>query len=86
MDRIIIDVREPFEYKMGHVRGAINIPVSKLMNGAKNLESIPNNSEIILYCNSGSRSSVATNILKRLGYTNVVNGINKSNVIKNYLL
>jgi rhodanese-related sulfurtransferase len=26
MSKIIIDVREPFEYKMGHVKGALNIP------------------------------------------------------------
>ena len=85
MDRIIIDVRESFEYRMGHVSGAINIPVSKLMNDAKKLNGTPNNVEIVLYCNSGSRSGVATNILKKMGYTNVINGMNKSNVIKSYL-
>ena len=41
-------------------------------------------SEIILYCNSGSRSGVATNILKSMGYANTINGINKSNVIAKY--
>ena len=85
MDKIIIDVRESFEYKMGHVRGSINIPLSKLMNSTKKLNGIPNNAEIILYCNSGSRSGVATNILKSMGYTNVMNGFTKSNVTKNYL-
>ncbi len=84
MDRIIIDVREPFEYKMGHVRGAINVPLSKLMNGSKALDGTNGDSEIILYCNSGSRSGVATNILKSMGYANTINGINKSNVIAKY--
>ncbi|MCX6728961.1 MAG: rhodanese-like domain-containing protein [Candidatus Saccharibacteria bacterium] len=84
MERIIIDVREPFEYEMGHVKGAINIPLSKLMSGSKKLNGNSNDTEIILYCNSGSRSGMATNILKSMGYTNVINGINKNQVIAKY--
>ena len=84
MDRIIIDVREPFDYKMGHVRGAINIPLSKLMNGSKTMNGTSGDSEIIIYCDSGSRSGVATNILKSMGYVNTINGINKINVIAKY--
>lgn len=80
MDRIIIDVREPFEYASGHVNGAINIPLSKIMNDTKKLDGIASNSEIILYCNSGNRSGVATHILKTNGFTGIVNGINKSHV------
>ncbi len=85
MNRIIIDVREPLEYKMGHVKGAINIPPSKLTAGAEKLQNVPKDTELILYCLSGSRSNVAMNILKDLGYTNLVNGINKSHVKAKYL-
>jgi phage shock protein E len=85
MDRIIIDVREPLEFKLGHVKGAINIPPSKLMAGAEKLQNVPKDTELILYCLSGSRSNVAMNILKDLGYTNLVNGINKSHVKAKYL-
>jgi phage shock protein E len=85
MDRIIIDVREPLEFKLGHVKGAINIPPSKLMAGAEKLQSVPKNTELVLYCVSGSRSNVAMNILKNLGYTNLINGINKSHVKAKYL-
>lgn len=77
MDKIIIDVREPYEFVTGHVRGAINIPPAKLMSGAKKLDGMPKDSEIIVYCRTGSRSHVAKIILERLGYTNVANGINK---------
>ena len=80
MNRIIIDVREPLEFKLGHVKGAINIPPSKLMAGAEKLQNVPKDTELILYCVSGSRSNVAINILKDLGYTNLINGINKSHV------
>ena len=85
MDRIIIDVREPLEFKLGHVKGAINIPPSKLMSGAEKLQGVPKDTELILYCLSGSRSNVAINILKDLGYTNLENGINKSHVNAKYL-
>lgn len=84
MDRIIVDVREPSEYASGHVEGAINLPPSELMSGAKALADIPKDTELVLYCVSGSRSNVSKQILERLGYTNVVNGINKQQVRAKY--
>lgn len=84
MQRIFIDVREPFEFATGHVKGAINIPPSKLMAGAKKLDGVPKDTELVLYCLSGSRSNVSINILKGMGYTNLVNGINKSQVKAKY--
>lgn len=85
MDRIIIDVREPLEYKMGHVEGAINIPPSELMAGAKELDGVPKNTELVLYCVSGSRSNASMHYLQQLGFTNLVNGINMAHVKAKYL-
>jgi phage shock protein E len=84
MDRVIIDVREPFEFYMGHVKGALNIPPSELMNGANSLEGISRDTEIVLYRRTGSRSNVAMHILNELGYTNLINGINKERVQAQY--
>lgn len=84
MDRIIIDVREPLEYKLGHVKGAINIPPSKLMAGAEKLNDIPKDTELVLYCVSGSRSNASMHYLQDLGFTNLVNGINKQQVKAKY--
>lgn len=84
MGRMFIDVREPLEFAMGHVKGAVNIPPSKMMAGAKKLEGVPKDTELILYCISGSRSNVSINILKGMGYTNLVNGINKNQVKAKY--
>lgn len=86
MKRIIIDVREPQEFAMGHVEGAINIPPSDLLAGSKQLESIDKDSELVLYCVSGSRSNVAANILASQGFTNIVNGINMHHVKAKYKL
>jgi len=84
MDRLIIDVREPREYASGHVAGAINIPPMQLMQGAPALADVPKDTELILYCISGSRSNTSKNILESLGYTRVVNGINKDQVSAKY--
>jgi len=83
----IIDVREPEEYDSGHVDGAINLPPSDLMsNEIEQLKDIPKDASIILYCRTGSRSNVAMHILQGMGYTNLVNGINKNQVESRYSL
>ena len=82
---MIIDVREPIEFKMGHVKGAINLPPSKLMVGAEKLRDVPKDTELILYCRTGSRSAVSMTILQNMGYTNIVNGVNKDLVKSKYL-
>ncbi|CAN5328610.1 hypothetical protein BH10BAC4_BH10BAC4_14520 [soil metagenome] len=85
MTYTVIDVREPFEYESGHVDGAINIPPSELMNGAKALDSISKDSQIIVYCRTGSRSNASMHILKSLGFSNTINGINKEQVEAKYM-
>jgi phage shock protein E len=85
MDKVIIDVREPEEYAGGHVEGAINIPLSKLMGDLPGLSNVSKDTEIILYCRTGSRSSVAMHILRTKGYTNPINGINQAQVKARYL-
>lgn len=84
MKRIIIDVRENDEFERVHVSGAINMPPSEIMAGAPQLADTPKDSEIILYCVSGSRSNVATNILRSHGFTNLINGINAQQVSAKY--
>ncbi len=85
MDPVIIDVREKYEFKMGHVRGAINIPPNKLMAGASELEDLPKDTPLVLYCKTGARSAASMNFLRQQGFTNLVNGINKDHVKARYL-
>ena len=84
MSRYIIDVREPEEYAAGHVENSLNIPPAELMSGTDKLKDIPMDSKVILYCKSGSRSNVSKNILESMGFTNVINGINKDHVSAKY--
>ncbi len=43
----VLDVRPPQEFAAGHVRGAINVPMSEL---GKRLEELPRGQEIVAYC------------------------------------
>jgi rhodanese-related sulfurtransferase len=85
MNRIIVDVRGRFEYMLGHVDGAVNIPLPKLSGESEVLSGVPKDTEIVLYCNSGNRSGQAVSLLKRYGFTNLINGINKDQVVSKYL-
>jgi len=84
MNRIFIDVREPQEFARGHIEGAINIPPAVLMNGAPDLKDVPKDTELVLYCLTGSRSNASMHFLSRMGYTNLVNGINEGHVKARY--
>lgn len=84
MKRIFLDVREPYEFSRDHVEGAINLPPDELMAGASVLKDVPKDTEIVLYCLSGARSNASMNYLNRLGFTNLVNGINKDHIRARY--
>ena len=65
---LLVDVREPKEYASGHIKGAINIPLPDL---TQNLNQIPKNRPVILYCSTGYRTAMGVMALQMLGYRNV---------------
>lgn len=65
---LIIDVREPFEYKSGFIPKAINIPLSQLKN---RYGEIATDKHLYLYCRSGMRSKQAARLLRKQGFTNL---------------
>lgn len=66
---VLIDVREVSEYEEGHIPGAINIPIRTL---AQNLEFIPTDQPVWIYCQSGWRAGMAVSALRMMGYDNVL--------------
>ena len=64
----IVDVREPVEYRGGHVAGAINVPLS-----AFDPRRIPDGKPVVVYCASGARSGMAVGMLKQAGFADVRN-------------
>ncbi|WP_297982301.1 rhodanese-like domain-containing protein [uncultured Chryseobacterium sp.] len=69
---IILDVRSKSEFSGGHIKGAMNIPVSDLQNNLSKLKD--KKKPIITCCASGMRSASAKSILQNAGYTEVYNG------------
>ena len=65
---VVVDVREESEYADGHIPGAIDIPIRTL---AQNLDKIPKDKPVVVYCASGFRAALSTAALHILGYSNV---------------
>lgn len=65
---MLIDVREPHEFKSGHIAGAVNIPLSQL---GSRMNEISKDKALFLYCQSGMRSKQAASQCIRQGHTNV---------------
>ncbi len=83
MKTIIIDAREPFEFEMGHVKGAVNLPAHAFLEGMPSrLQDVPHDTPIIVYCRSGARSNVVAQLLHGHGFSNVTNGISQLHVEK----
>lgn len=61
---VVLDVRERSEYEDGHVPGAVHIPYEEL---ERRLDELPSGREIVVYCASGVRSSLAASLLARSG-------------------
>jgi rhodanese-related sulfurtransferase len=69
----VIDVREPAEYRTGHLPGAVNIPMGQLTS---RLSEIDRNRPVYVVCASGGRSGAMVDVLTTAGYdaTNVAGG------------
>lgn len=67
----IVDVRTPGEFKTGHVKGSINIPLGNLPD---QFNRINQDRPVITCCASGMRSGQAKSFLKSKGFTEVHNG------------
>lgn len=67
----IIDVRTPAEFKTGHIRGAVNIPLQTI---SSHLGRIRKDKPVITCCASGMRSASAKSILLSCGCEEVHDG------------
>ena len=64
----LLDVRTPAEFANGHPAGAINIPVQIL---AGNLDALPRDRAVVVYCHSGGRSARAAEMLAHAGFSEI---------------
>lgn len=64
----IVDVRTDGEFQMGHIKGAINVPVEQVASQAASWD---RNANYVVYCATGSRSVAAVQTMKSMGFNNI---------------
>ena len=69
---MIVDVRSPGEFRAGHLRNAVNIPLDELQDELPRRVA-DRNQVLLLHCLSGTRSGIARRQLLGMGYSNVFN-------------
>ncbi|MBC8016910.1 MAG: rhodanese-like domain-containing protein [Verrucomicrobia bacterium] len=69
---MVIDVRTESEWKDGHLDGAVLIPHDRIEQGIAAVAP-DKKTRIYLYCRTGRRTSLATDVLKKAGYEDLVN-------------
>ena len=70
-DFLLIDVREPGEFEIVSIPGAVLIPKGEFLNGSA-LEKMPQDKKIVVNCKTGVRSAEVLAVLKGAGFANSV--------------
>lgn len=70
VEHMLLDVREPEEYAMGHIPGAVNIPLSEVPD---RVQEIPQEQVVVVVCAHGTRSVIGARMLVEAGHNGVYN-------------
>lgn len=66
----VLDVRTGEEWSSGHIPGAHHVELNHLVNS---IDQLPKNQSIALVCRSGQRASLAASLLRKNGFSSVIN-------------
>jgi len=67
---VVLDVRSGFEFRSGHIPGAIHAPTLKILLRLAKLPT-DKSGELVVTCEHGPRAQLASSILNLIGYRNV---------------
>ncbi len=68
----LLDIREAGEFNMGHLPGAVHIPRGLLEFMVGNHPALQDpNKALVVYCKNGGRSTLAADLLQRMGFENI---------------
>ncbi len=70
-DFLLVDVREPAEYEIVRIDGAVLVPKNEFLMGSA-LEDLPQDKPIVLHCKVGGRSAEVLAVVKGAGFGNAV--------------
>ena len=75
---LILDIREPYEFEVAHIKNSINVPRGILETACDYdyEETVPELAaaraqDIVLVCRSGNRSVLAADVMQQMGFQNV---------------
>ncbi|MHA2004770.1 MAG: rhodanese-like domain-containing protein [Candidatus Thorarchaeota archaeon] len=71
-DLLVLDVREQWEYDINHLHDALLIPLGEIASRLDEIESY-NETEIVVYCRTGNRSQIGSDLLVANNFTKVFN-------------
>lgn len=66
---LYLDVREPNEWNLGRIPGAVFLPRGNLESKIE--EVAPRDARVIIYCARGNRSALAADTMQQMGYEDV---------------
>lgn len=76
---VLVDVREEWEYQLGAIPGAVNVPLAGILDGSAQVPGVSGgpgaNSEVVLYCKAGVRSRRAQEALRGAGARGVLRSL-----------
>ena len=78
---VVLDVRKPTEFADGHIRDAVNLPLSEMI-GPGRMADFDENHNLYVHCAGGYRSVIAASLLKKQGIHNLRNVLGGWNKIK----
>ena len=71
-DALVLDVREQAEYAQSHILNSRGLPLSQIEARIGDIEKFKDK-PVIVYCATGNRSSTAAALMRKRGFSNVVN-------------
>ena len=66
---VFLDCREPSEWNLGRIPGAVFIPRGRLESDVE--ARVPRNARVVIYCANANRSAFAADTLQQMGYEDV---------------
>lgn len=68
-DVVFLDVREPNEWNLGRIPGAIHLPRGNIESKVEGV--VDREKRVIIYCARANRSALAADTMQQMGYTSV---------------
>ncbi len=72
-DLVILDLRSPFHFKTGHLKGAVNLEYVSPFSFEGRLESLDKSKTYLVYCYGGGLSAEAATVMEEEGFEKVYN-------------